>query len=319
MLAYTTGRRFLELGRHSGDPSVYSIADSEPGGENAPTSFYLENSHGQRSGWINGEAVNELPEAFAGEDEPWGTQVGATEPSIDPSPEPEPRGPFPRFISISEPSTELALHVVGGTGDKYALSAEDWSEGAPTDHEELKGGATGNIVVSSPALQAIAHATTSGENPGRATPGITPPQLGTSYPLPRVQSPGHEASSAAIRSALAREIVPSGKQARTATLARRGRYTLTIGSLEAGEVAVSWYEAHLGAKMAAKGSQKPILIAVGHARFRADETQRVTMKLTAAGQRLLRHSRHVDLIAKGSFTPNGRPAITVTRQFTVSR
>ena len=64
----------------------------------------------------------------------------------------------------------------------------------------------------------------------------------------------------------------------------------------------------------------PTLVASGKASFTTDSTTRkVTIRLTAKGQRLLKKARRVALTAKGAFLSFSKPALMVQKTFTLRR
>jgi hypothetical protein len=121
-------------------------------------------------------------------------------------------------------------------------------------------------------------------------------------------------SQAQVAALLAGEIAPAGKGAKIAQLLKRG-YVFTFRALEAGTAEIDWYYLPPGAKLAKKSKAKPVLVAAVRRSFSAAGTAKLKISLTAAGRRLLKHSKRVKLTAKGVFTPANGPAITVTRSF----
>jgi hypothetical protein len=113
---------------------------------------------------------------------------------------------------------------------------------------------------------------------------------------------------------LAEELTPSGKAAKIASLLKGGGFTVTCKALEAGTTVIDWYEVPAGAKLA-KTKPEPALIAAGQRTFSAAGTAKIKIKLAAAGKRLLNHVRKLKLIAKGTFTPTGKPPVTATKIF----
>jgi hypothetical protein len=318
VLAYaanTSGRGLIELGPYAGSASVIDIADAEFGGPGAPSSFYLEDSSGRRTGWIGGQAVAELPMSFAGEDVPWIQNVAGGDSS---EPSPDPGGPAPRYLDVADPAAGLALHVVAGSGGAYALDAEATQDRGVLATEQLHGSATVGLdtVVSSAALVSLVGEPifppppTTGGSPGG--PGGSPPA--TSNLPPSVHPP----SAAQIRAALARELVPSGKSARIASLRKHAAFALRIKALEAGTATVTWYESVPPTGSAKKGKAKQVVIASGRLHFSAAGTKSLSLRFTAAGKVLLRHAtRGLKLTARGVFTPTGGSAVSVARGFTL--
>jgi hypothetical protein len=81
---------------------------------------------------------------------------------------------------------------------------------------------------------------------------------------------------------------------------------------------IDWYELPPGASLTKKSKVKPVLVAAGKGSFGGAGSAQITIKLTAAGKRLLRRVKRVKLTAKGTFTPTGRASITTTRTFVLT-
>jgi hypothetical protein len=115
---------------------------------------------------------------------------------------------------------------------------------------------------------------------------------------------------AQIRALLLTQITPHGKAARIGALLRHG-YRLAFRALTAGSAKVEWYRVRKHAK--------PVLIASGRHTFHGAGRATITMKLTAAGRRLLRHAKRLGLTAKGTFTPAPDAPVRAARGFTLRR
>ena len=325
VLAYATntlGRGMIAFGPHTGDPAVIDISDADPGGPGEPTSFYLQNGSGQRTGWVNGQPVEQIANSFAGQNTPWSQDVAGGQLT----PEGEPPGPFGRFLIVPEPTSDMALHVVDGSSGKYALLANAGSGGQPVASEQLHGSSAAGLdsPVTSPALQAIVKApsppstethtpsTPSTSNAGAsATGGST--AAGTTGSAGVAAQTLVRLSAGQLRALLRGEIVPSSF-ARIASLKKHGVLSLRFRAGEAGLAVVSWYvlpvhAAHPSSK------PKPLLVARGALSFSAASTRTLSMHLTSAGARLLKRARLLALSASGSFTPRGGAAVTATRSF----
>ena len=126
-------------------------------------------------------------------------------------------------------------------------------------------------------------------------------------------------SSARIEALLAGELNPSGKAAKIATLLKGGAFNCVFDAPEAGTFLIDWYQVPAGAKLAKKTKPKPVLVAAGQGTFSAAGSATIKIKLTAAGKRLLKHTKQLKVTAKSTFTPAGSAAITVTRVFVLKR
>ena len=120
------------------------------------------------------------------------------------------------------------------------------------------------------------------------------------------------ASAARIKAGLLRQIAPTGAAARIAVLRKHRRHLLTFTSTCAGKLAVSWTYVP---KRHGKSKPKPVTVAAGAARFYKAQKLKLTIKLTSRGGKLLNGST-LSLVARGSFTSTGNPAVTAIKPFT---
>jgi hypothetical protein len=118
-------------------------------------------------------------------------------------------------------------------------------------------------------------------------------------------------TAAQIRALLRRQITPHGKRGKIGALLRRSGYRLPFRALAAGTGKVQWYRV--------RKSGKRVLIASAAHTFSAAGMTTMTVKLTAAGRRALRHAKHLALMAKGTFTLPHAPPVTAKRKFTLRR
>lgn len=121
-----------------------------------------------------------------------------------------------------------------------------------------------------------------------------------------------------IMAQLSNDIVPKGKGPPIGGLVKSRRYALAVTALTPGNAAIAWYYAPTRARGASHLSRRT-LIAKGTKRFVRARTAKITIMLTANGERLLSHARYLRLIARGTFAPTGRTAIVTTRAFTLRR
>jgi hypothetical protein len=94
-------------------------------------------------------------------------------------------------------------------------------------------------------------------------------------------------------------------------LLKKGHYSFSFTAPAAGRLRVTWWLVPKGLH-SRKHRPKPILVATGQLTFSTSRTAKITVNLTAAGKILLKHAAGINLIARGSFTPPGRPAIIAT-------
>lgn len=123
----------------------------------------------------------------------------------------------------------------------------------------------------------------------------------------------------ALGSLLAKEHVTT-----TAGLLEAGGTKLVFTAPSSGQITVDWYAPSTSKgplATAARPAKKAHTLLVARVSKRFSKAGKATLKLrlTAAGRRLLRHSKKVGLTSKATFTPTGGTAVTVTRHFTVKK
>ncbi len=123
-------------------------------------------------------------------------------------------------------------------------------------------------------------------------------------------------STSDLVASLKQELVPVDKAATIGSLLKRGGLSLSVKALEAGTLTVQWAYVPKGAKAA---QVKPLLVAAGKLSFTAPGTGRLTLSLTAAGRRLLRHSKQVSLTARGIFAPDTGAPVSDTSGIELNR
>ena len=204
LTAYTTGRAFLKLGPPpAADPPVISLADADPGHE--LETFYLQNEQGQKTGWVQGQHVLEIPGSEAGKIEevvsdPDGffSENLLEEEAFTPL---GPQAPAAPTIRLTNPQAGTTLHIGDATGGSYALQADYWTGGKRTESEVLSGSISAgqDTTLSSPALtsaissgQANKEPTSTTETPTGSQGGGNPPGATGSS---NTQTPGGSTSS----------------------------------------------------------------------------------------------------------------------------
>ncbi len=179
LTAYTTGRAFLKLGPPpAADPPVISVADADPGHE--LETFYLQNGQGQKTGWVQGQQVSEIPGSEAGKiEEVVSDPDGFFSENAQEEEEFTPLGPLapaPPTIRLTSPEAATTLHIGDATGGSYAFQADYWTGGKRTESEVLSGSLSAgqNTILSSPALTAASASQQSNGTPNptkNETPG----------------------------------------------------------------------------------------------------------------------------------------------------
>lgn len=123
--------------------------------------------------------------------------------------------------------------------------------------------------------------------------------------------------AAQIKAAQRRALLPKGGAARIRALLKHHGYTFTFNAPTAGKLVIQWAALVRGARVA-KATRR-VIVARGSARFSKPGPVRITIRLTPAGGRILKHARRLRVTASGTYTPTGRSRITVTRRFTLRR
>ena len=115
--------------------------------------------------------------------------------------------------------------------------------------------------------------------------------------------------AAQIRAEVASALLVNATQAYVTTVLRGGGYSTSFNAPAAGTLTLAWTMRVHGHLVTAATASK-VVGRVG--------PRRVSIKLTAAGRRLLRRSRRLKLTATGEFTPSGQGTVTVTRPLRLS-
>jgi hypothetical protein len=125
-------------------------------------------------------------------------------------------------------------------------------------------------------------------------------------------------SSTRLATLFARALAPSGTAARIGALVKRGAFVASLRAFGPGKAVIYWYRP---AQRAAHSSKlmPPTLVAGGKVAFRKAGTAKIVVRLTPAGERLLKRSKRVALSAKAMFAPNGAEAIRAQRGFVLTR
>lgn len=162
-------------------------------------------------------------------------------------------------------------------------------------------------------------------NPAPPASATNPPQGSAAPPAPSsigtvAVPPGPSTGSSAtstsqLAASLRRQIAPVGKAARISTLLGARGVGLRFKAPRAGRVVISWYRAVTGTRRKAK----PLLVARGALTFTRARTATVRIRPTAAGRRLLRRAKRVQMIAKGSFTPRHGSTVMASKAFVLKR
>lgn len=114
----------------------------------------------------------------------------------------------------------------------------------------------------------------------------------------------------------------SGKAATLPMILKHNGYHVSFSAPSAGKLVLDWYYlakgAHLPATVA-KARPTPVLITRLNAVFHKPGVAKLTIRLTAAGKKLIRHNTKLRLTAEAMFTPTHGTPITKKRALTLKR
>jgi hypothetical protein len=223
--------------------------------------------------------------------------------------------------------------ISGAMGQTYTLTVAD--VGSTIRVQEIASNSEGESAPQVSVPTAVVQAAPAGGGGGGSTGGGSSTGSGTASGGGSTGSSGSTGSgsgsgtsdggstatisSAQIVALLTTQLVPSGKAAKIATLLKSGGVTMSFKALEAGTLTIGWYEVPPGAKLAKKTKVKPVLVASGQKSFAGAGTGTITVKLTTAGKRLLKHAKQLRLTAKGTFTAPGTASVSATHSLSITR
>ena len=101
--------------------------------------------------------------------------------------------------------------------------------------------------------------------------------------------------------AVNQSLAVSGPSASIPAILSAGGYPASVSAPSAGTMKIVWYYLPPGARLARVS--KPVVVAQGSKTFAAAGSLTVKLRLTAAGRKLLKHSKRMKLTAVGSFAP----------------
>jgi hypothetical protein len=216
-----------------------------------------------------------------------------------------------QFAEVPDGGTAIAFCAVfGGSGPTFGIVSE-----RAYAYRINYNTASSPQTVTATSLAGVPEPTpapTPGPGPSTTMPTTTTPPPSAIY-----GTTTGAVSGVQLAAALRRQLVPSGKTTKIPGLLKHGGLSMPFTALTGGTLTIGWYELPPGAKLARK--VKPVLVASGKRTFSAAGTGAVTVKLTSAGKRLLRHAKRLKLVAKGAFVGSGNASAVVTRGFTVRR
>ena len=149
------------------------------------------------------------------------------------------------------------------------------------------------------------------ESAANATPGGAATSAPTAVVIP---------TAARIKASLRLEITPHGRAARIGVLRKNRGCVMSVKAVVAGRIAIDWYYLPRGVHLAtARGKSKPALVAAGKAALSRARTLKITIRLTAYGERLLKHATRLTLTAQGTLSLARNHAVIATKKFTLRR
>jgi hypothetical protein len=183
--------------------------------------------------------------------------------------------------------------IDGATGSSYAVTATDIGLTLRVRETAVNGGGS-----------AGASSAASGVVP--APPVAVVSGVVSAPPVPVV-------SDADIRARLLRALAPTRTAAKLRTLVKRGGFVSVFVAPATGRLVLQWYSRPKRRKA------KAVLLAGSTVNITKAGTVMPKLKLTRAGKRLLRASKKLTIIGKGSFTPTRKKPVTATRRLTLKR
>jgi hypothetical protein len=213
-------------------------------------------------------------------------------------------GPHGEAVPQTPPDYRIAYNTGSSPETVTATVTEEaptTGGGTPPPSEEPSPGGSSSLPPSS-------SSTASTSSTGSVSPSLSSPI-----------SPVATISSAELAASLAKQLLPSGKAATITALLKAGGLVLSFKALEPGTLLVQWYEVPAGGRTAALAKAKSVLVASGQVSFTAAGTGKVKIRLTAAGRKLLMHSKTVKVEAKERFAVAGLAPASVTRPLLLRR
>lgn len=125
-------------------------------------------------------------------------------------------------------------------------------------------------------------------------------------------------TAAQVLSRLGLELGRIQHAARLKGLRNSHAYSFKFSAPTAGKLEYSWYQLAHGARLSSKGKLKPMLVATAKASFASATTKTIELKLTSAGLRLIRSSKHIKLTAKAVFSRAGVSPVSWVKSFVLS-
>lgn len=108
----------------------------------------------------------------------------------------------------------------------------------------------------------------------------------------------------AVEGELSKLLTASTRGRTVAKLLAKGGFASAFAAPSAGSLTLSW-------------QAKPGVVVRAHERYAKAGAAKVAIRLTRAGERVLRRAKRMKLVARATFTPVGRPTLTRLKEFTL--
>jgi hypothetical protein len=156
--------------------------------------------------------------------------------------------------------------------------------------------------------------------------GSTSPARAVSVQSPSPSNSGGTGSTtppgptgAQIAAVLSSVLAPHGKAAKIGALLAHGGYAFSVSAPAPGSLTITWYFVPPGAHVSKAKKPKPVAIASARVSFSNAGPVQVTVRLTPAGRRMLRHVQMLRVVSKAAYQPTGAQTTSKTRSFTLRR
>ncbi len=125
-------------------------------------------------------------------------------------------------------------------------------------------------------------------------------------------------TAAQILAALQKQLTAALKGAHRSGLLKHGSYSFSFLPPTGGKLEFLWYQTPKASKTSSKPKPKPVLLARVRSTFGVVSKQTQELRLTLAGRRALKQSKHPKLTVEGVFIPSGGTAVTWSKTVVLS-
>ena len=124
---------------------------------------------------------------------------------------------------------------------------------------------------------------------------------------------GPAISLAQIEALVARGLVPRGSAAHIKALLKKRGYPFSLSLPTTGKLSITWY------KQPKRRRGRKIAVAKLSVSLRSIAKTPLVVKLTSAGERLLKKAKSFKVLANASFTPTGAAIVRASAKFKLKR